>query len=99
MIVLNNDETMNGADKMHEEKITLVELYRREIDAYCAYKEWMEETEDMTLAMGLEEIMYDEYLHAKFLRSYLIDRDMYTPIESDMHEQKFWKIHTKLNRK
>ena len=100
MIVVNsnNEKTMEHKDES-EYKMSLEELFRKELDAYCAYKEWMEETDDTILEMGLEEIMIDEYLHAKFLREYMIDRGLYTPIETDPHEKRFWKIHKKLVQK
>lgn len=96
MIVINDKK-----DKMEEtsdmtSKMALEDLFRKEIDAYCAYKEWLDDTLDDILEMGLEEIMFDEYLHAKFLRDYMIDKNMYTLAESDPHEKKFWKIHKHL---
>jgi hypothetical protein len=95
MIVLNKDVTMENKSEM-DHKESLEDLFRKELDAYCAYKEWKEETSDSLLEMALEEIMMDEYLHAKFLRDYMIDRDMYTLTDSDPHEKKYWKIHRKI---
>jgi hypothetical protein len=95
MIVLNNKESSEHPEQM-EHKKSFEELFRMEIDAYCDYKVWREETEDSILEMALEEIMMDEYLHAKFLRDYLIDKDMYTISADDPHEKKFWKIHRKI---
>ena len=92
MIVLNNKETeMEHTTEMHH-KETLEELFRKELDAYCAYKEWCEDTTDSILEMALEEIMLDEFLHAKFLRDYLKEKGMYTLTESDPHEERYWKI-------
>lgn len=97
MIVINKDATMETkAETEHKE--SLEDLFRKELDAYCAYKEWVEDTTDTVLEMALEEIMLDEYLHAKFLRDYMIDKDMYTLSDSDPHEKKYWKIYKKMLR-
>ena len=37
----------------------------------------------------------DEFLHAKFLHEYLMNNNLYSPTNEDMHEQKYWKIHKK----
>ena len=50
------------------------------------------------LEMALDEIMMDEYLHAKFLRDYMMDKGTYTLSADDPHEKKFWKIQKKLFR-
>lgn len=98
MIVLNNND--KSMEQKPEDKygMSLEDLFRRELDAYCAYKEWVEETTDEILEMGLEEIMLDEFLHAKFLKEYMMDKDMYTLKSDDPHEKKFWKIYKKLFR-
>ena len=57
--------------------VKLKEQLRAEIQAYNAYDMLKSMTEDTFLEEALEEIMYDEFLHAKFLRSYLIDANMY----------------------
>ena len=85
MIVLNNRDSS-------ESKETLEDLFKKELDAYCAYNKWLEATEDSTLELALEEIMLDEFLHAKFLRDYLIDNHMYNLTDDDPHEKRFWKI-------
>lgn len=90
MIVLGKPTSEHPQE---EHRKSLEELFRLELDAYCDYKEWCEETEDAVLEMALEEIMIDEYLHAKFLRDYMMDQDMYTLTPEDPHEKKFWKIH------
>lgn len=95
MIVLNNKEPHM---EQTEHKETLEDMFRKEIDAYCAYKEWCEETDDKILEMALEEIMMDEYLHAKFIRDYLMDKGAYTLKSDDPHERKYWKIQKKLFR-
>lgn len=72
-----------------------LEMFHREIDAYCGYKEWSEETDDYHLSRALEEMMEDEFLHAKFLRNYLKEHDMYNPDPTDEYEKKYLKIHKK----
>ena len=91
MIILNK-EPMN---RIHEHQHEFVDMFRKEIDAYCTYKEWVETTDDVVLEMALEEIMMDEYLHAKFLRDYLIDHDLFHLDATDEHEKKFLKMHKK----
>ena len=98
MIVLSN-KLNSTAESSHEGKEaheTYIDMFRKELDAYCAYKDWCEETDDALLIMALEEIMYDEYLHAKFLREYLIDNGMYTLTDADPHEKKFWRSHKRM---
>ena len=97
MIIMNSKETSMEQGAM-EHKKSLEEMFRMEIDAYCEYNEWLEETEDSMLEMALEEIMMDEYLHAKFLRDYMMDKGMYSLKSDDPHEKKFWKIQKKLFR-
>jgi rubrerythrin len=97
MIVINSnnkDSTDTKHEMMHNE--SLEDMFRKELDAYCVYKDWAEETTDPVFEMALEEIMIDEYLHAKFLRDYMIDKDMYSLTDADPHEKKFWRIHKKL---
>jgi hypothetical protein len=36
--------------------------------------------------------MHDEYLHARFLRGYLMDRGFYIPSEHADYESKFLKM-------
>ena len=83
-------------EKHHKE--SLEDLFRKELDAYCAYKEWLEETTDSTLEMALEEIMLDEFLHAKFLREYMMDKGMYMLSENDPYEKKFWRAQKRFFR-
>ena len=97
MIIVNNKEA-NMMDTNMSHKKSLEEMFRMEIDAYCEYKEWLEETDDSVLEMALEEIMTDEYLHAKFLRDYMMDKDMFSLKSDDPHEKKFWKIQQKIFR-
>ena len=98
MIVVDTKETTMKDHSAKTEKTPLCELFRKEIDAYCDYKEWSEETDDDILEMALDEIMMDEYLHAKFLRDYMMDKGTYTLSADDPHEKKFWKIQKKLFR-
>jgi rubrerythrin len=92
MIVLNK-ETTETSIKEHEHPY--IEMFRKELDAYCTYKSWAEDTQDEYLEKAFEEIMEDEYLHARFLHDYLMDHDLYWPDNEDAHEKKFWKIHNK----
>ena len=99
MIVVNNlgDKTMENKSE-NKYNMSLEDLFRKELDAYCSYKEWVEETEDSILEEGLEEIMFDEYLHAKFLREYMLDKGIYTLTDSDPPEKRFWKISKKMSK-
>ena len=87
MIVLNKETKMEGSEHPY------TEMFRKEIDSYCTYKEWAEETNDAWLEKAFEEMMEDEFLHAKFLHEYLMNNNLYSPTNEDMHEQKYWKIH------
>ena len=57
------------------------EQLRSELTAYVAYEALRDMTGDDFLKEALEEIMYDEYLHAKFVRSYLMRIDAYDPAQ------------------
>ena len=59
--------------------LKLKEQFRAEQMAYSGYEELKEMADDAYLEDALDEIMYDEFLHAKFLRSYLISMDAYNP--------------------
>lgn len=93
MIVVTNTnkETAPEPSNTTELKTSLHEMFRKELEAYCTYKEWTMKTEDVLLQMALEEIMLDEYLHAKFLRDYMMNNKMYVPKDDDAYEMKFWK--------
>jgi hypothetical protein len=93
MIILNKETTPHPVVANSEHGF--VDMFRKEIDAYCAYKEWEETTEDSILEMALEEIMMDEYLHAKFLRDYLMEHNQYPLDATDEYEKKFLKMHKK----
>ena len=95
MIVLNKDTPEHKVDKgVHP----YIDMFRKELDAYCTYKEWAEETNDIIFERALHEMMEDEYLHARFLHEYVMDRDLYSPDADDEYEKKFWKIHNKMVR-
>jgi hypothetical protein len=87
----HKSETMSVADI--EKDSSMEDMFRKELDAYCTYKEWADDTDDDVLEMALEEIMFDEYLHAKFLRDYMIDKGWYKLTDVDPHEKRFQKIH------
>lgn len=94
MIVVSNNtpkETTPEPSGNNELKCFLMDHFHKELDTYCTYKEWSLKTDDVLLEMALEEIMLDEYLHAKFFREYLINNKMYTVKEDDAYEMKFWK--------
>jgi hypothetical protein len=90
MIVLNKLTTETKTE------FTPVDMFHKELDAYCMYKDWKEISDDDILDMALEEIMMDEFLHARFLRDYLMDHEMYIVNPEDEYEKKYWKIHKKL---
>jgi rubrerythrin len=92
MIVMNNNTKTDSFEHPY------IEMFRKEIDSYCTYKEWAEEANDEWLERAFEEMMEDEFLHAHFLHEYLMDNNLYTPTNEDVHEQKFWKIRNKYFR-
>ena len=59
--------------------LKLKEQFKAEMNAYTAYEMLLEHIDDDYLECALKEIMYDEYLHAKFLRSYMIEEGLYDP--------------------
>jgi rubrerythrin len=61
--------------------IKLKEQFKAEAQAYNTYKVINRMIEDEFLNEALEEIMYDEFLHAKFLRSFLMEHNAYDPAE------------------
>jgi ferritin len=72
----------------------LVEQYKKEIDAYYAYKDLKQSLNGTcrTLDSALEEIMYDEYLHARFLREYLKSKTSYQFPMVEETEKRFLMI-------
>jgi hypothetical protein len=94
MIVLNKETT----EMKHDKEIhPYIDMFHKELDAYCTYKAWAEETNDPLFERALYEMMEDEYLHAKFLHEYVMERDIYFPDADDEYEKKFWKIHNKMS--
>ena len=91
MIVINKETK----PEEHSQHHPYVEMFRKELDAYCTYKEWADDTNDDFVERAFEEIMQDEFLHAKCLHDYLMDHDLYSPDADDEYERKFWKIHRK----
>jgi hypothetical protein len=77
---------------------TCYEMFKKEIDAYMSYKGWLDSVKDDHLAMGIQEIMEDEFLHARFLRSYMEEHDHELDV-GDEYEQKYWKIHREITKK
>lgn len=72
--------------------LKLKEQFKAEMAAYNAYQTIKEMLEDGYAREALCEIMYDEYLHAKFLRSYMIDEDVYDPAQHVECEKTYRKI-------
>lgn len=72
----------------------LTEQYKKELDAYFTYHELKKTLEGSckTLDTALEEIMYDEYLHARFLRNYLQSKDLYKFPMVEEAEKRFLMI-------
>jgi ferritin len=61
--------------------LKLKEQFKAETAAYNGYLMIKNMAEDDYLEEALEEIMYDEYLHAKFLRSYMMEKGIYDPAQ------------------
>lgn len=61
--------------------LKLKEQFKGEQSAFSGYKAIRDMTDDAMLEEALEEIMYDEYLHAKFIRSYLMENNVYDPVQ------------------
>lgn len=72
--------------------VKMKEQLKAEIAAYTAYDMIKEQIEEEYLADALEEIMYDEYLHAKFLRSYMIEMGVYDPAQHIECEKAYKKM-------
>lgn len=69
--------------------IKLKEQFKAEEMAYSAYCDLKKHVEDEYLEEAIEEIMYDEFLHAKFLRTYLMKMNAYDPKQHVDLEQMF----------
>jgi rubrerythrin len=72
--------------------LKMKEQLRSELTAYVAYEALRDMTGDDFLKEALEEIMYDEYLHAKFVRSYLMHIDAYDPVQHADLEKHYSRI-------
>jgi rubrerythrin len=72
--------------------LKLKEQFKSEIIAYNSYKAIVNMTMDTYLKQALEEIMYDEYLHAKFVRAYLMENDAYDPMQNEELERMFFAV-------
>ena len=77
-----------------EHAAKLAEQFKKELDAYYCYHELKSSLDGAckTLDTALEEIMYDEYLHARFLRSYLQSKDLYKFPMVEEAEKRFLMI-------
>jgi rubrerythrin len=69
--------------------LKLKEQFKAETAAYNGYLMIKNMAEDDYLEEALEEIMYDEYLHAKFLRSYMMEKGVYDPSQNVECEKAF----------
>ena len=72
--------------------LKLKEQFKAEMAAFNAYKTIAEMLEDDYAKEALSEIMYDEYLHAKFLRSYMIEEGVYDPVQHVECEKTYMKM-------
>jgi hypothetical protein len=72
--------------------LKLKEQFKAETSAYAAYDMIKSMLDDSYLEEALEEIMYDEYLHAKFLRSYMMEMGVYNPSEHVECEKAYKKM-------
>lgn len=72
--------------------LKMKEQFKAETMAYAAYDVIKDSIEDSYLKEALEEIMYDEYLHAKFLRSYMMECGVYDPAQHPDCEKAFNKM-------
>ena len=72
--------------------LKLKEQLKSEQCAFMAYESLTEMIDDEYLEEALEEIMYDEYLHAKFIRSYLMEIGSYDPAQHAELEKNYTKM-------
>jgi rubrerythrin len=72
--------------------LKMKEQFKAETMAYAAYDVIKDSIEDSYLKEALEEIMYDEFLHAKFLRSYMMECGVYDPTQHPDCEKAFNKM-------
>jgi rubrerythrin len=72
--------------------LKMKEQFKAEMNAYNAYQMLKEQIDDDYLEEALEEIMYDEYLHAKFLRNYMLEEGLYDPVQHAECEKAYMKM-------
>jgi rubrerythrin len=72
--------------------LKLKEQFKAEQMAYSGYEMIKDMVDDEFLEEALEEIMYDEYLHAKFVRNYLMEINSYDPNQHPDLEKIYWKM-------
>ena len=72
--------------------LKMKEQFKAEMAAYTAYEMLKEQIDDDYLEDALEEIMYDEFLHAKFLRSYMMEEGIYDPLQHVECEKTYKKM-------
>lgn len=72
--------------------LKMKEQLKAEIAAYNAYAMLKEQLDDEFIEEALDEIMYDEYLHAKFLRDVMIERGVYDPAQHVECEKAYRKM-------
>jgi rubrerythrin len=65
------------------------EQFKAETAAFAGYDMLKNQLDDPYIIEALEEIMYDEYLHAKFLRSYMMELGVYDPAQHPECEKAF----------
>jgi rubrerythrin len=72
--------------------LKMKEQFKAETMAYAGYEAIANNIDDEYLEEALEEIMYDEYLHAKFLRSYMMEAGIYDPMQHPDCEKAYAKM-------
>lgn len=72
--------------------IKLKEQLKAEIAAFNMYAAIKEMHDDDMLEEALDEIMYDEFLHAKFIRTYLMENHVYDPAQHPDCEKAYMKM-------
>lgn len=72
--------------------LKMKEQLKSETAAYAGYEMIKNQIDDDYLEDALEEIMYDEYLHAKFIRSYLMEIGAYDPAQHAECEKAYKKM-------
>jgi rubrerythrin len=72
--------------------LKLKEQFKAEMTAFNTYQMIIDAIDDDYLEDALEEIMYDEYLHAKFLRSYMMEQGVYDPAQHVECEKAYTKM-------